>query len=70
MRVLRKDVVMGEIYTLLETTDGDVKVYPNGIVEYYDSKTNSWSPIPNDCPLVKSLGDQGYLRRHHNLKIQ
>lgn len=66
MRVIRREVVRVVKYSLLETDCGDVKVYPNGTVEYYEDDGDgdfAWVVLEPTCELYRALKAQGYIRR-------
>ncbi len=63
MKVLNKEVVMGELYTILETTEGTVKAYPSGKVDQYDETLNIWTMVPDSSLFVTELREQGVLRK-------
>ena len=63
MKILDKEVVMGELYTILSTTEGTVKTYPNGKVDQYDETLQLWTMVPDSSLFVAELREKGVLHK-------
>ena len=66
MKVFSRNVVRVIKYTLLETDTGDVKIYPDGTVEYHEDDGDGdceWVKLDPNCEMCRVLRDRGYLHQ-------